>query len=164
MQILIDVLVSLAVTLWHLVVMRENSQTQYRSYELELQAVRAKMKAIITRVTSIPDFIDGNPPPPPVGDLDENPLPPDPFVERCRASWAKFKVYVQSMACTAIGHALSVVRSLYPAVDLMIIDAGFPEDINDEEADQLMEAAKESAIKPVDDLDIFGDKQQNQNN
>ena len=120
--------------------------------------MHAKMKAIIAGVTLMLDFIDGNPPPPPVGDLDENPLPPDPFVERCRASWAKFKVYVQSTACTAIGHALSFVRSLYPAVDLKIIDAGFPEDIKDEEADQLAEEAEESAIKLIDDLDTFGDK------
>jgi hypothetical protein len=122
------------------------------------------MKAIIAGVMQVLDFIDGNSMSPLVRDLDENPLPPDPFVDRCRASWAKFKVYVQSTVCIAIGHALSVVRSLYLTVDLKIIDGGFPEDITDGEADQLTEEAEESAVKVIDDLDIFGDKRQNQNN
>ena len=58
-----------------------------------------------------------------------------------------FRVYVHSMACTAIGHALS-----------------FIEGTNDKVADPLMEEAIESAFKLIEDLDIFGDKeQQNQN-
>ena len=73
---------------------RENSQTLHRSYELELKAVHAKMKAIIAGIALVLGFIDGKPVPPPVGDLEENPLPPDPFMERCRAAWANFRVRV----------------------------------------------------------------------
>jgi len=90
-------------------VVRENSQTQYQHHELELRAVRVKTNAIITGITPVLNFIDGDPPPPPVGDLDMNPLPPDPFVERCRVALANFRVYIHSSACTAVGHALSVV-------------------------------------------------------
>jgi len=146
-------------------VVRENSQTQYWSYELELKAVRAEMNAIITGITPVLDFIDGKPAPPPFGDLDENPLPPDPFVERCRTAWSNFRVCVHSAGCIAVGHALSVVRSLYLAVDLKIIDGGFAEGTEDKVADQLAENATESAFKLVEDLDVFGDtEQQNQNN
>ena len=73
--------------------------------------------------------------PPLDGDLDENPLSPDPFVERCRVAWAKFRVYVHSVAYTAIGHALLVVWSLYPVVDLEIIDGRFTEGMEDKVAD-----------------------------
>jgi hypothetical protein len=77
----------------------------------------------------------------------------------------KFRVYVHSAACTAVGHALSVIRSLYPVVDLEIIDSGFAEGMEDKVADQLVEEATKSAIKLIEDLDIFGNKeQQNQNN
>lgn len=93
----------------YVAVIQRNSQAQFESYELELRAVRSKMKAIIAGVTPMLNFIDGNPPPPPVGDLDEQPLPPDPFVERCKASWEQFKVYVQGTASYTIVHALSVV-------------------------------------------------------
>ena len=58
-------------------------------YELELGDVRTKMKAIIAGITVMLNFIDGNPAPPPVGDLNINPLPPDPFVESCRGAFAK---------------------------------------------------------------------------
>ena len=86
-------------------------------------------------------------------------------MERCRTAWSNFRVCVHSAACIAVGHALSVVRSLYPAVDLKIIDSGFAEGTEDKVADQLAEKATESAFKLVEDLDIFGDtEQQNQNN
>ena len=93
------------------------------------------MNAIIMGITPVLDFIDGKPAPPLVGDLDENPLPPDPFVERCKAAWANFRMYVHGVVCTAIGHALSVVRSLYPVVDLEIIDGQFTEGMEDKVAD-----------------------------
>lgn len=56
------------------------------SDKLEIKAPRNKIKAIVAGITLILNFIDENLPPPPVGDLDEDSLPPDPFVERCRAS------------------------------------------------------------------------------
>jgi hypothetical protein len=67
------------------------------------------MNAIIMGIMLVLNFIDGNPVPPLVGDFDVNLLPLDPFVERCRAAWVNFRVYVHSAACTIIGHALSVV-------------------------------------------------------
>lgn len=70
-----------------------------------------------------------------------------------------FRVNVHSAVCTTVGHALSVVWSLYPAVDLRIIDGGFAKGMEDTAADQLMEEATKLALKLVEDLDIFGDKE-----
>ena len=81
-------------------------------------------------------------------------------MERCRAAWANFRVYVHSATCTAVGHALSVVRSLYPVVDLEIINDGFAKGTEDKVANQLVVEAIESAFKLIKDLDIFGDKKQ----
>jgi hypothetical protein len=48
---------------------------------------------------------------------------------------------------------------------LEIIDSGFAEGTEDKVVDQLVEEATKSAIKLIEDLDIFGDReQQNQNN
>jgi hypothetical protein len=40
-------------------------------------------------------------------------------VERCKAAWANFRVCVHGAACTAVGHALLVVRSLYLAINVL---------------------------------------------
>lgn len=92
-----------------LAVVRTNSRMQYEDYELWLRAIHDKMIAIIVVITPVLNFIDGNPPPPPVGDLNVNPLPPDHFVERCRATLVNFGTYVHSTTCTAARHALAVV-------------------------------------------------------
>jgi len=81
-------------------------------------------------------------------------------VERCRAAWSNFRVCVHSARCIAVGHALSVVQSLYPVVDLEIINDGFAKGTEDKVANQLVVEAIESAFKLIKDLDIFGDKKQ----
>lgn len=110
-----------------LAVVHANSRVQYEDYELRLRATHDKMKAIIARIMPVLNFIDGNPAPPLVGDLNVNPLPMNPFVERCRAAMANFRAYVHGSACTATGHALAVVRSMYLAVSLEAIDTEFAE-------------------------------------
>ena len=60
---------------------------------------------------------------------------------------------------------LAVVRSLYPAVSLEVVDGGFAEGTEDAEAERLVEEATESAFRLVKDLYIFYDnEQQNQDN
>jgi len=67
---------------------------------------------------------------------------------------------VHNTTCAAAGHALAVVRSLYPAVSLEVVDGGFMEGTEDAEAEWLAEEAIESAFKLIEDLDIFYDKEQ----
>ena len=120
-----------------------------------------KMKAIIVGIRPVLDLIDGKPAPPPASGLDVVPLPPDPFVGRCREALTKFKAYVRGAACTAVGHALAVVRSLYPSVELAAIDTGFVKGTEDDDAVRLADEATGSALKLVDDLDLFGEDKNN---
>jgi 5'-3' exonuclease len=83
------------------------------------------MKAIIAGIMPVLNFIHGNPTLPPMGDLDVNPHLTNPFVERCKAALANFRTYMHSTAYATVGHALAVVRSLYPTVSLEVIDGGF---------------------------------------
>jgi hypothetical protein len=57
-----------------------------KSNKLEIKTLRDKIRAIVTGITPILNFINGNPLLSPAGNLDENSLPTDPFVERCRVS------------------------------------------------------------------------------
>lgn len=80
-------------------------------------------------------------------------------MDRCQRSLARFKVYTRGVACSAAGHALAVVRSLYPAVKLEVIDTGFACGTSDARVDELEEEALESTIKLAEDLDLFGERE-----
>jgi len=99
-----------------------------------------------------------------MGDLVVSPHSPEPFVERCKVALSNVRVYVHGVACTAPRHALAVVKSLYPTVSIEVIDGGFAEEMEDAEVEQITEEATESALKLIEDLDIFGDREQNKNN
>ena len=43
---------------------------------------------------------------------------PDIIVERCKSALENFKHYARGIACSAMGHALAVVQSVYPSVKL----------------------------------------------
>lgn len=102
---------------------------------------------------------------PQVGDLDVRPLPPDPFMERCKVALMNFKTYVHGAACATARNALAVVCSLYPTVKLEIVNTGFTDEMSDDDAEKLMEEVTELAFKLVEDLDLFDEKeQQNKNN
>lgn len=142
-------------------VVRQNSADPVSALRAGTGGHPAKMNAIIAGIMPVLDFIDRNPTLAPVGDLDDRPLPPNPFVERCKAALTNFRAYVHSAACTAAGHALAVVRSLYRAVRLEIIVTGFTNRTSDNDAEKLVEEATESAFKLAEDLDLFGDKEPN---
>ena len=82
---------------------------------------------------------------------------PDIIVERCVLAWDNFKHYARGIACSAMGHALAVVRSVYPSVKLKRIDDGFAQNLSDEPITALEEEVSNSAIKLADDLDLFDD-------
>ena len=56
---------------------------------------------------------------------DGRPLRLDTIIERCKAAWENFKSFNHDAIITAITHALAVVRSHYPTVDLQAIGARF---------------------------------------
>ena len=56
---------------------------------------------------------------------DGRPLRLDTIIDRCKAAWENFKSFNRDATVTAITHALVVVRSHYPVIDLQTIGAGF---------------------------------------
>ena len=52
-----------------------------------------------------------------------------------------------------------MVRSLYPAVKLEVIDTSFARRTSDARVDELEEEASGSAIKLTEDLDLFGERE-----
>ena len=49
----------------------------------------------------------------------------DTIIERCKVVWENFKSFNRDATVTAVTHALAVVRSHYPAIDLQAIGAKF---------------------------------------
>ena len=56
---------------------------------------------------------------------DGRPPCPDTIIDRCKAAWENFKSFNYDATISAITHALAVVQSHYPAIDLQVIGAGF---------------------------------------
>ena len=52
-----------------------------------------------------------------------------------------------------------MVRSLYPAVKLEVIDTGFARGTSDARVVELEGETSESAIKLAEDLDLFGERE-----
>ena len=64
---------------------------------------------------------------------DGRPLHLDTIIDRCKAAWENFKSFNHDTIVTAITHALAVVWSHYPAIDLQSIGAGFTEGMGEAE-------------------------------
>jgi len=80
----------------------------------------------------------------------------DIIVERCKSALENFKHYARGITCSATGHALAVVRSVYPSVKLKRIDGGFARNLSDEQITALEEVS-DLAIKLEDNMDLFCD-------
>lgn len=79
------------------------------------------------------------------------------FLVRCQTSLEQLRIYVRGAACAAAGHALALVQSIYPRVELARIDTGFARGTTEGEMERLSNEASDSAIKIDEDLDLFGD-------
>ena len=49
---------------------------------------------------------------------DSRPQGPDTIIQRCKAAWENFKNFNRDAVLTTATHALAVVRSHYPSVDI----------------------------------------------
>ena len=91
---------------------RTNSQGQFCDFELRLEASKEKLKTISNGIKPVLDLIDQEV-------LEPNrALQPYIIVERCKSALENFKDYARGVACSVMGHALVVVRSVYPSVKL----------------------------------------------
>ena len=58
---------------------------------------------------------------------------------------------------TVATHALVVVRSHYPAIDLQVIGGGFTEGLSEAETQQLEDEVEDTAKNLASDIDLFGE-------
>lgn len=103
------------------------------------------------------DFIDLELPEPKVYTFVDRPPRLDAIVDRCKNALKYFKQYAHVITCSAIGHALAVVWSMYPSVKLEVVHGGYAQGLSDKHITTLEEDVSESAIKLADNLELFGD-------
>ena len=88
---------------------------------------------------------------------DGKPPRPDTIIERCKAAWENFKSFNHDAVFTTITHALALVRSHYPAVDLQAIGAGIAKGMGEAEHQQLEDEVEDAMKKLAGDIDLFGE-------
>ena len=81
----------------------------------------------------------------------------DTIVDRCKATWENFKSFNRDATVSAMTHALAVVRSHYPAIDLRAIRAGFTRGTGATKREQLKDEVEDAAKRLASDVDLFGE-------
>ena len=99
------------------------------------------------------DYVDLEVAPQPDGRLQHS----DTIILRCKATWENFKSFNHDAIVTAATHALAVVRSHYPAIDLQAIGARFAEGLGEAETQQLEDEVEDAAKKLAGNIDLFGE-------
>jgi len=89
--------------------------------ELEAKIQRGKFDSVVSEVRLVLDCIDMEVAPQP----DDRPPRLDAIIDRCKAAWENFKGFNRDAAVSVVMHALAVVRSHYPTINLRAIGAGF---------------------------------------
>ena len=89
--------------------------------ELEAQTQRRKVDAMVVGVRPMLDCIDMEAAPQPV----ERPPRPNTIIDRCKTVWENFKSFNHDATISVVMHALAVVRSHYPVINLQAIGIRF---------------------------------------
>ena len=71
--------------------------------------------------------------------------------------WENFKNLNRDAVLTAATHALAVVRSHYPSIDIQSIGGGFTDGLSDTQTQQLEDDVEDAAKMLVGDIDLFGE-------
>ena len=82
---------------------------------------------------------------------------PDTITQRCKAAWENFKNFNRDAVMTVATHALAVVWSHYPTVDIQSIGGGFADGLSDVETQQLEDDIEDVAKMIIGDIDLFGE-------
>ena len=69
---------------------------------------------MVARVRAVLDCIDMEVAPQP----DDRPPHPDAIINRCKVAWENFKGFNRDAAVSVVTHALAVVQSHYPVINL----------------------------------------------
>ena len=119
----------------------------------EARTQRGKFDVVVAGVKPVLDCVDLEAAPQPDG----RPPRSDSITQRCKAAWENFKGFNRDTIVTAITHALVVVRSHYPTIDLQAIGAGFTEGMGEAEHQQLEDEVEDAAKKLAGDVDLFSE-------
>ena len=108
---------------------------------------------MVARVRPVLDCIDLEAAPPP------NDRPPhlDTIIDRCKAAWENFKSFNCDATVSIAVHALAVVRSHYPTINLQAIGARFARGMAATRQEQLKDEVEDAAKKLAGDVDLFGE-------
>ena len=87
----------------------------------EARTQRDNFDAVVTAIKPVLDYVDLEPAPQPVGRRQRL----DTIIQRCKATWENLKIFNRDAIMIVATHALAVVRSHYPAIDLQVMGAGF---------------------------------------
>jgi len=96
-------------------------KAQFDVLEQEARTQRSKLDAVVAGIKPVLNCIDQEVAPQP----DSRPPRPDTIIDRCKAAWENFKGFNRDATISVMMHALVVVRSHYPAINLQAIGAGF---------------------------------------
>ena len=89
--------------------------------EQEARTQRSKLDAVVVGVKPVLDYVDLEVAPQP----DDRPPHPDTIIDRSKTVWENFKSFNRDATVSTMTHALAVVRSHYPTIDLQAIEARF---------------------------------------
>ena len=108
---------------------------------------------MVAEVRPVLDCIDMQVAPRP----DDRPPRPDAIIDRCKAAWENFKGFNQDAAVSVVTHALAVVQSHYPAINLQAIGARFARGTGATKQEKLKDEVEDAVKKLSGDVDLFGE-------
>ena len=108
---------------------------------------------MVARVRPVLDCIDMEVAP----QLDDRPPRPNTIIDRCKAVWENFKSFNRNATVFAVTHALAVVWSHYPTIDLRAIGAGFTKGTGATKQQELEDEVEDAAKGLAGDVDLFGE-------
>ena len=119
----------------------------------EARTQRNNFDAVVAVVKLVLDCVDLELAPQPDGKQQHS----DTIIQRCKAAWENFKSFNHDAIVTTATHALDVVQSHYPTIDLQAIGAGFTKGLSKAETQQLEDEVEDTAKRLAGDIDLFGE-------
>ena len=127
---------------------RRRVKAQFDVLVQEARTQREKFDAVVAEVKPVLNCVDLEAAPQP----DSRPPHSDTIIQRCKVAWESFN---RDTIVTAITHALAVVQSHHPSVDLQAIAVGFTEGMGEVETQQLEDEVEDAAKKLAGDIDLL---------
>ena len=82
---------------------------------------------------------------------------PDTIIDRCKAAWENFKSFNHDATISTVTHALAVVWSHYPTIDLQEIGARFSRGTSAMKQQEREDEVEDMAKRLARDVDLFGE-------